>query len=110
MTIYTIGVGSDAESLSRTYGENNIPAGTAMNETVLRQIATVTGGTYFRATNTPALEQIYDELDRLEPVEHEYLSHRPRTELFFYPLLAGLAVMLGFVLWSSMRSAVPWLR
>ena len=103
LTIYTIGVGSDAESLSRTYGISNIPTGTAMNETVLRQIAAVTGGEYFRATNTRALEKIYDELDKLEPVEHEYQSHRPRQELFDYPLLAGLAILLSLVLWSLVR-------
>lgn len=110
LTIYTIGVGSDAESLSRTYGMSSIPTGTAMNETVLRQIAAVTGGAYFRATNTRALEEIYDELDQLEPVEHEYLSHRPRRALFAYPLIAGLAVMFGFVLWRLWRSLAPGLR
>ena len=74
-----------------------------MNETVLRQIAAGTGGEYFRAINTRALEKIYDELDKLEPVEHEYQSHRPRREMFDYPLLAGLALLLGLVTWSLAR-------
>ena len=103
LTIYTIGVGSDAESLSRTYGLSSIPAGTAMNEAVLRQIAAVTGGEYFRATNTQALEKIYIELDELEPVDHEYQSHRPRTELFLYPLLLGLVLQFGFIVWHLWR-------
>lgn len=103
LTIYTIGVGSDAESLSRTYGVSSIPAGTAMNEPVLRQIAAVTGGEYFRATNTEALEAIYLDLDQLEPVEHEYQSHRPRTELFYYPLLLGISFLLAYLCWSLWR-------
>jgi len=105
LTIYTIGVGSDAESLSRTYGLSSIPAGTAMNETALRQIAAVTGGQYFRAANTRALEQIYTRLDRLEPVEHEYLSQRPRHELFAYPLFTGLGVMVALLLWTLSRGS-----
>jgi Ca-activated chloride channel family protein len=94
LTIYTIGVGTDAETLSRTYGRQSIPTGVALNETVLARIAEVTGGEYFRATNTLALENIYRALDKLEPIEHQYQAHRPRTELFMVPLAAGFLVML----------------
>ena len=94
LTIYTIGVGTDAETLSRTYGQQSIPVGVALNETVLARIAEVTGGEYFRATNAPALEKIYLALDKLEPIEHQYQAHRPRTELFMMPLAAGLLAIL----------------
>lgn len=94
LTIHTIGVGSDIENLSRTYGKQNIPAGLLLNETLLRKIAGVTGGKYFRATNADTLEQIYLTLDKLEPVEYEYQSYRPRSELFIWPLSAALAVLL----------------
>ena len=93
LTIHTIGVGSDIETLIRIYGRHNIPEGVLLNEPVLRRIAKVSGGSYFRATSTDALERIYLELDRLEPLEHEYRVHQPRTELFFWPLLAGLAIL-----------------
>lgn len=111
LTIYTIGVGSDAESLSRTYGMQSIPTGTAMNEAMLRKIAAVTGGEYFRAVDTAALEKIYSALDELEPVEHEYQSYRPRVELFMHPLVAGLTILMVFMLWSlwkSRRSRLSW--
>jgi Ca-activated chloride channel family protein len=94
LTIYTIGVGTDAETLSRTYGRQSIPVGVALNERVLASIAKVTGGEYFRATNALALENIYLALDKLEPVEYQYQAHRPRTELFMMPLAAGFLVML----------------
>lgn len=94
LTIHTIGVGSDLETLSRIYGRHNIPDGVVLNEAVLRGIAEVSGGRYFRATSADALQQIYQELDRLEPVEHEYRSYRPRTELFAWPLLAGLLALV----------------
>ncbi len=94
LTIYTIGIGSDEESLSQTYGLQSIPAGTALNEAVLQEIALVTGGDYFRATDTASLERIYAALDELEPVDHEYQSYRPRRDLFAWPLLAGCVVLL----------------
>jgi len=104
LTIYTIGVGTDAQTLSRTYGLQNIPPGVALNETVLRGVAEVTRGKYFRATNVSTLENIYLDLDKLEPVEHKYQTHRPREELFMIPLIAGLLVMLFFISWSIRQS------
>ena len=104
LTIYTIGVGTDAQTLGRTYGLSNIPTGVALNERVLGSIADATGGEYYRATNTQALEKIYLTLDKLEPVEYKYQSHRPRSELFAMPLVAGMLVMLFFTAWSTWQS------
>jgi len=104
LTIYTIGVGTDARTLSQTYGLQNIPSGVALNERVLSRIAEVTGGEYFRATNKSTLEKIYLDLDKLEPIEHKYQTYRPRHELFMMPLIAGLLVMLFFITWSIRHS------
>jgi len=94
LTIHSIGIGSDAEALARVYGAGNIPTGLILNERLLANLAEVSGGQYFRATNLAALEQIYFTLDKLEPVDYEYQSHRPRHELYLLPLSAGLLVML----------------
>ena len=102
LTIYTIGIGSDAETLGRTYGAQNIPPGTVLNETVLRQIAQATGGEYYRATDSRALERIYTLLDRLEPVEYDFHSYRPRRELFRWPLAAGIVVLLSLLAQASL--------
>ena len=94
MTIYTIGIGTDAETLGRIYGSNNIPTGVALNERVLTQIAAVSNGRYFRASSLATLERIYAELDQLEPVDYEYESHRPRQELYRYPLLLAIIALI----------------
>ncbi|MDH3536971.1 MAG: VWA domain-containing protein [Gammaproteobacteria bacterium] len=104
LTIYTIGVGSDAESLGRIYRSQNVPAGIALNENLLRRIADVSGGRYFRATNAARLEQIYQDLDQLEPVEHKYQSQRPRSELFVWPLSAALLVLAALIVGSMLNS------
>jgi Ca-activated chloride channel family protein len=110
LTIHTIGIGSDADALARVYGASNIPTGLVLNEQLLANVAGVSGGRYFRATNLAALEQIYFELDKLEPVDYEYQSHRPRQELYLVPLDAGLLVMLLYLLtrlWRARGSSQP---
>ena len=104
LTIYTIGIGTDAETLGRIYGVQNIPTGVALNEHVLGGIARVANGRYFRATNLAALEQIYLELDKLEPIEYEYQRHRPRRELYRLPLFAGMSLLLVYLLASLRRT------
>jgi len=107
MTIHTIGVGSDLETLSRIYGQQNIPTGVVLNESLLRRIAEVSGGRYFRAADSDALERIYQSLDQLEPVEYQYQSHRPRRALFHWPLLFALLLLASLVAartWFSLRS------
>ena len=107
LRIYTIGVGSDEETLRRNYGTRSIPEGTALDEPVLRRIAGVTGGRHFRATDRAALEQIYAELDRLEPVEHEFRSFRPRRELFVLPLALGVLPLAVYVVGSRRPAREP---
>jgi Ca-activated chloride channel family protein len=100
LTIYSIGIGSDARALGQIYGEQNIPSGIAFDERVLRGIAEVSNGRYFRASNHADLEQIYLELDKLEPLDYEYQSQRPRQELYLLPLASGLFLMLLYLLWG----------
>jgi Ca-activated chloride channel family protein len=100
LTIYTIGIGSDARALSQVYGQQNIPSGIALDERVLRGIADVSKGRYFRASNHADLEQIYLDLDKLESIEYELQSQRPRQELYLLPLAGGLLSMLFYLLWG----------
>ena len=106
LTIYSIGIGSDEKTLAKIYGLPGIPTGLVLNEPVLRGIAEVSNGRYFHATNRAALEQIYIELDKLEPLEYEYQSQRPRQELYLLPLASGLLLMLVYLLWSIWQSRV----
>lgn len=82
--IYTVGIGDPGDSSSD------------LDERTLTEIAELTKGKYFRAKDTKALENIYTELEKLEPVEYEEESYTPRTLLYYYPL--GAALILSFVL------------
>ncbi|HBR94686.1 MAG TPA: hypothetical protein DEA90_11030 [Opitutae bacterium] len=62
------------------------------DETELTQIAELTGGRFFNATQDGDLERIYDEIDELETTEIELRSYSSFTELFIWP--AGLGLLL----------------
>ncbi|MEM1070944.1 MAG: VWA domain-containing protein [Planctomycetota bacterium] len=59
---------------------------------LLQEVATTAGGKYFFAADRDSLEQIYAELDQLETREVKTTSHRPRHDLFFWPLALALLI------------------
>ena len=68
-------------------------------ETTLRNIAEITGGKYFRATDEGKLRDIYGEIDRLEKTRIKVTEHRSKNEEYFPFLeLGGLLLLAGFVL------------
>ena len=67
----------------------------ALDEKALKAVAETSGGQYFFAADRDSLEGIYETLDRLETRKVETISHRPRRELFFWPL--GAALLIGVV-------------
>ncbi|MFT5400969.1 MAG: Ca-activated chloride channel family protein [Gammaproteobacteria bacterium] len=87
MTIYTIEVGNDDKAMHELVDQKKIPAGTILNEKMLRQIAAITGGQYFRARDSASLEMIYESLNELEPVDQDLRLDRPRSEIFHWPLI-----------------------
>ena len=64
-----------------------------LDEGLLREIATITGGSYYRATNPEALRRIYAEIDRLvaTPVEER---RRILYQEWYLPLLLLAAALL----------------
>jgi len=92
--IYTVGVGSKGlvpyplkDEFGRTVYQN-IPI--EIDEEVLKKIADVTGGKYYRATDTDSLRKIYDEINHLEKSNIEHLGYREYGELFEFFLIPGL--------------------
>jgi Ca-activated chloride channel family protein len=79
-----------------------------IDESLMQQIAEMTGGKYFRATNEAALKQIYDEINRLEKTEIEITSMRRYSEEFHKVLLWALIFLaLEVVLRYSLLKTIP---
>ena len=100
---YTIGIGSNGMALSPIgiksngqfqYGNQKVE----IDEDLLRQIATATGGQYFRATNNQKLEAIYEEINKLEKTEVEEFKFYNYKELFRSLVLAALGLIVVEVL------------
>jgi len=93
LRIYTIGIGAEQlEVASLVGGRRRINPSADLDEDTLTEIARLTGGRYFRATDTASLQDIYKLVDELEPVEEPESGFRPVKSYYFYPL--GLALVL----------------
>jgi Ca-activated chloride channel family protein len=105
---YTIGLGTNGNALSPIaynadgsfrYGMRQVE----IDEELLKEIAKVTGGQYFRATNNEKLEAIYDEINKLEKTEIEEFKYY-RYEEKFRPwiLLAGGLLLMEWILRNTL--------
>lgn len=77
-------------------------------ETVLTQAARITGGRYFKATETTALDAIYDEIDRLVQPSEETVERVETTPYGWVFALAALALaVMATVLRGSRWGVLP---
>ena len=106
--VYTIGLGTNGMALSPIsinpngsfrYGRQQVE----IDEDLLREIADVTGGKYFRATNNKKLAEIYNEINKLEKTEIEEKKYYNYEEKYRpLVLLAGLLLLLELILRNTM--------
>jgi Ca-activated chloride channel homolog len=92
--IYTIGVGSQGPAPMPDGFGQTVTTEFDLDEDLLRKIATTTGGGYFRAANTQALQDIYAQINRLEKTQADAQSYSVRRPLYHYPLAAALMLLL----------------
>ncbi len=96
--VYTIGVGTMGSAISpiSRKSDGSYVFGRArveIDEELLQEIATLTGGKYYRATTQTVLESIYDEIDRLEKTEIEVSVFKRYNEEFRRFLIFGLILL-----------------
>jgi Ca-activated chloride channel family protein len=97
--VYTIGVGTKGRAKSPvglypdgTYKYDLVEV--KINEEMLTEIAGMTGGAYFRATDGDALEKIFAEIDTLEKTKINVTEHRRKKEEYFLLLVIGAGLLL----------------
>ena len=73
--------------------KENMPV--EIDEGVLQQIANVTGGKYFRATDNDKLQQIYSEIDQLEKSKIEVKHFSKKNEQYFIFGLLGMCLLIA---------------
>lgn len=95
--VYTIGVGSRGPvpyPQETRFGTRRVFAQLDLDEDTLKEIAGMTGGEYFRATETEELNKIYQTIDQMEKTEIKVKEYQESEELYAPFLLAGLLLLL----------------
>jgi Ca-activated chloride channel family protein len=96
--IYTIGAGTHGTALMPVAAANGgiayVPSEVTIDEATLTQIAELTDGKYFRATDAAALRSIYTEIDRLEKAQNVAEHHQRYVEIHPLAIALGLALLL----------------
>jgi len=109
--VYAIGVGS--------YGLVNVPVQTPIgmqyqqmqsefDEKSLKEIASLTGGKYFRATDNTKLRRIYQEIDQLEKTKINVRQYSKKSEHFYiFALLAFVFLLIEILLRNTIFKKIP---
>lgn len=104
--VYTIGVGSRGTApypAVDMFGNMTfINQKVEIDEKALTEIARLTGGRYFRATDKEKLQAIYDEINQLEKSRVEVTERITYHELFLGWVLAALALLTAELLLSNL--------
>ncbi|MDA7881557.1 VWA domain-containing protein [Akkermansiaceae bacterium] len=110
--IYTIGAGTRGEApipVRDAFGRQRLrTVKVDIDEEVLTDIAEMTGGKYFRATDTDSLAGIYEQIDQLETTTRALKKYEEIDDLFAYAALPGTALMLiSFALGQTRFRQLP---
>ena len=110
--VHTIGVGTEGEAPypvdDPILGRRYINVQADIDEETLQQIATATGGRYFRATDAQGLQQIFSTIDRMERTEIKVRGYTRHTEQFAWFLYPGaLMILLELALSGTILRTIP---
>jgi len=110
--VYTIGIGRNGVvpvPQEDSFGRRVlVPAQFRVDEELLKEIADLTGGLYFNASDSEGLAQVYAQIDKLEKSEFEESKFTQYTELYHWFAGAGLiVVLLVHVLWETRFRSLP---
>lgn len=110
--VYTIGVGTHGTAPMPAYDRFGrmifIEAPVEIDETMLSEIAAMTGGEYFRATDNNSLREVYQRINALETSKIEISEFTRYHELFeIYALVALMLLVLEFMIRRLVLRRIP---
>lgn len=109
--VYTIGVGSRGTApypFQTPYGVQYQDVEVDIDENTLQQIADITGGSYFRATDTASLGRIYQEIDQLEKTKIQVNEYSKKEELYhWFALALAICLLAEMLLRQTVFKSIP---
>ncbi len=112
--VYTVGIGSEGVVMSPAQRNPDgsyiyAPRQMMFDTELLQQMASLTGGKFYRAYSERDLEGIYEEIDKLEKTRIEVTTLQRTKDFFHWFLGAAIVFLLLEMLgrWGLLRSVVP---
>jgi Ca-activated chloride channel family protein len=109
--VYTVGVGTVGTApypVQTPFGIELRDVEVKIDEGLLTEIATITGGRYFRATSNKKLEEIYREIDTLEKSKIDVQQFNRKSEEFIpYAILGALFLIIAVLLRTTDFRNIP---
>ena len=110
--VYTIGVGTRGRApypaVDMFGNKTTVMADVEIDEELLREISSMTGGKYYRAVNDEALREIYAEINELETSKVQVTNYQTYDELFLMWVVLGLLCLgLEFVFDKVVLNRLP---
>jgi len=109
--VYAIGVGTRGMApypVKTPFGVRYQDMQTEIDEDLLKEIAKMTDGQYFRATDNDALVKVYEEIDRMEKSKISVQEHHKKSEEYLkFALIAALLLLLEILLRYTVLRNLP---
>ncbi len=106
--VYTIGVGTNAETARYPYAGQIINVPVEIDEQTLTKIASITDGNYYRATSNSKLKEVYEQIDKLERTKMNVKEFSTREEEFLiFAIIAFAALLLELLLRNTILKRIP---
>lgn len=110
--VYTIGVGTRGRApypaVDIFGNQTTVMADVEIDEELLREISSMTGGKYYRAVNDEALREIYAEINELETSKVQVTNYQTYEELFLMWVVLGLLFLgLEFIFDKVVLNRLP---
>ena len=105
--VYTIGIGNASDQPIPVVDKNkriifNLDPNISFDEPMMKEIAAITGGTYFKATSKENLIEIYRQIDQIEKQKFEVTAQKRYDDHFFiFALIALLAIVIEIILTNT---------
>ena len=109
--VYTIGVGTEGEApypIQTAFGIQYQSIKVDIDEETLKNVATITGGQYFRATDNASLKEIYAEIDQMEKTKISVQEFSKKEEEYKrWALIAFALLLVEILLRNTILTNIP---
>lgn len=109
--VYTIGVGTEGEApypIQTAFGIQYQSIKVDIDEETLKNVATITGGQYFRATDNSSLKEIYAEIDQMEKTKISVQEFSKKEEEYKrWALIAFALLLVEILLRNTILKNIP---